>query len=67
MEVLVAAIVDTFGLNAAIGVAILGGLSFVASVLDAIWSDDKQPAWASAVIKLLSVNFGKASNDPQAQ
>lgn len=66
MEALVAAIVETFGLEAAIGTAIFTGLSFVASVLDAIWKDDDQPEIVSHLIKFLSVNVGRASNDPDS-
>lgn len=48
-------------------VAVFGVLSLVASQLDSMWPDEKQPAWVGHVVKLLSRNVNKASNDPEAQ
>lgn len=64
MEAIVLAVVDAFGLEHAIGFAILSGFSFIASVLDAVWKDDDQPAIVSQIIKILAVNVGRATNDP---
>ena len=65
LEELVVVIIDAFGLEATIGVAILSGFSFIASVLDAVWKDHKQPEIVNHLIKFLSVNVGAASNDPE--
>ena len=44
-----------------------GVVSALASLVDAIVPDEKQPEWLSHVIKAASMNGGRATNSPDAQ
>ena len=67
MTELLTVIETTFGVDPKIMFAIVSGMSFTASVLDAIWDDENQPEIVTHLIKLFSVNVGKAANDPNKQ
>ena len=67
MEDLVSQVVESFGAGPTVTFAVLSGMSFIASILNAVWSDDNMPAWARPVIAILSGSFGKGRNDPGAQ
>ncbi len=67
MDELVISIVTAFGGGPTIAVAIVAGLGFVATVLNAVWSDDDMPPVVRKIITLLSGSVGHGANDPEAQ
>lgn len=67
MDELIFKAVEALGAEATVAVAVITGLSFVASVLNAIWSDDNMPPLVRKVVTILSGSVGKGANDPNAQ
>ncbi len=67
MDELVLGIVAALGGGPTIAIAIVAGLSFVASVLNAVWSDNDMPDIVRRIVAFMSGSVGRGANDPGAQ
>lgn len=67
MDEIVLMIVTALGGGPTVAIAVVIGLSFVASVLNAIWSDNNMPVIVRKIVAVLSGSIGKGANDPGAQ